>query len=99
MPNIVILGSLTLGDFNVSYPTRLGTYEDEHDKAYEIIKKSWYQKIDEADIIITLVGEAEYNAGEHTGKDVAYALEHEGSKRQRIILLENHDVWEKWRNK
>jgi hypothetical protein len=76
-PNIVIVGTLSEGDYKVTYPIRLS--EDYHnEKGYQEACKKFYPAIDEADIVVVWG-----IPGHHTQRDINYAK----SKGKNIVFL------------
>ena len=74
MPNIVILGSLGLGEYKVTYPKVMSEeYYTDHEKGYEIAKTFFYPAIREAHFVICLVPEG-FKKDSHTLKDALFAM-------------------------
>lgn len=75
MPKIVILGSCRHEPYKIlMLPNKLDgkLYDEDHEKAYKEACKKFYPAIDEADIILVFIPEGEI--GEHTKKDMLYAM-------------------------
>lgn len=72
MPKIVILGSCRYEPYEVlALPNKIpGAWNTE--KGYQIAAKKFYPAIDKADIVLVYTPDGEI--GEHTGRDIKYAL-------------------------
>ena len=81
MPTIVILGSLTLGDYEIYYPIREPDYTVNHKKAFKRVFNQIMSKIDKANCIICFFSDSD--VGEHTKELVKYAR----SKHKNIQFI------------
>lgn len=76
-PNIVIVGTLSEGDYKVTYPIHLS--ENYHNETgYQEACKKFYPAIDEADIVVVWG-----IPGLHTQRDIGYAR----SRGKKIVYL------------
>jgi hypothetical protein len=81
LPNIVIIGTLSKGDYKVTYPVRLSE-EYHNEEGYQKATEIFYPAIDEADIVIVYG-----DFFEHTLRDLKYAY----SKGKNIIFVSPDD--------
>lgn len=74
---IAILGSLTLGDYEVLAPQKFDPdlYESDHEAAYEKAKEVFYPFLEESKFVIAFVPEPT-EIGEHTAADIGHAMDH-----------------------
>jgi hypothetical protein len=86
MPKIVILGSLKLGNYEVTFPVKESDYDQNHEKAYDRSWKKLRPKIDKANAIICLFSDSD--VGKHTKECVKYARD-KGKQITFISIDEN----------
>ena len=73
MPNIVILGSLSLGEYKVLAPHIMSEeYYTDHEMGYKKACEVFYPAIDEADVVFVF---APKGMGKHTKADLQYAID------------------------
>lgn len=89
IPKIVILGSLTLGEYEVLFPQKFNPelYEKDHEAAYEKAKEVFYPAMDDADVILALVPDT-LHIGKHTKQDIGYSME----KGKAVIIITQKEI-------